>query len=191
MDRVGFEPTTSAMPRKPFLLKIRASQASKSSVFSYLPVISSENEIRLSVTLLMTRGGEQEEENVSKVKLLYDAFRRREVHSIMDMFADDVVMHGPAPSGVLPWGGTYNGRSGVAQFFKALGESLEPQQFDLNDFIAQDNKVVVLGYQKGRAKPTGRPYETEFVNVWTIRNGKFIEFRVYNDTAALVESLRP
>jgi hypothetical protein len=29
------------------------------------------------------------------------------------------------------------------------------------------------------------------VNVWTIRNGKFIEFRVYNDTAALVESLRP
>jgi ketosteroid isomerase-like protein len=109
----------------------------------------------------------------------------------MDMFADDAVMHGPAPSGVLPWGGTHNGRSGVAQFFKALGESLEPQQFDLNDFIAQDNKVVVLGYQKGRAKPTGRPYETEFVNVWTIRNGKFIEFRVYNDTAALVESLRP
>ncbi len=139
----------------------------------------------------MARIGQVEEENVSKVKRLYDSFRRLEVHSIMDMFADDAVMHGPAPSGVLPWGGTHNGRSGVAQFFKALGESLEPQQFDLNDFIAQDNKVVVLGYQKGRAKPTGRLYETEFVNVWTIRNGKFIEFRVYNDTAALVESLRP
>ena len=133
----------------------------------------------------------QEGENVSMVKRLYDAFKRREVHSIMDMFADDAVMHGPAPSGVLPWGGTYNGRSGVAQFFKALGESLEPQQFDLNDIISQGNKVVVLGYQKGRAKPTGRLYETEFVNVWTIRNSKFIEFRVYNDTAALVESLHP
>ena len=143
------------------------------------------------VGLLMTRVG-QEEENVSMVKRLYDAFKRREVHSIMDMFADDAVMHGPAPSGVLPWGGTYNGRSGVAQFFKALGESLEPQQFDLNDFIAQDNKVVVLGYQKGRAKPTGRPYEIEFVHVWTIRDdGKFIEFRVYNDTASLVEALHP
>ena len=102
MDRVGFEPTTSAMPRKPFLLKIRASQASKSSVFSYLPVISSENEIRLSVTLLMTRGEEEEEENVNMVKRLYDAFKRREVNSIIDMCADDVVMHGPAPSGVLP-----------------------------------------------------------------------------------------
>ncbi len=139
----------------------------------------------------MTRVGQLEEENVSIVKRLYDAFKRREVHSIMDMFSDDAVMHGPAPSGVVPWGGTYNGRSGVAQFFKALGESLEPQQFDLNDFIAQGNKVVVLGYQKGRVKPTGRPYEIEFVHVWTIRDGKFIEFRVYNDTASLVEALRP
>jgi ketosteroid isomerase-like protein len=140
----------------------------------------------------MARIGQVEEENVSKVKRLYDFFKRREVDSIMDMFADNAVMHGPAPSGVVPWGGTYNGRSGVAQFFKTLGESLEPQQFDLNDFIAQDNKVVVLGYQKGRAKPTGRPYEIEFVHVWTIRDdGKFIEFRVYNDTASLVEALRP
>jgi ketosteroid isomerase-like protein len=141
------------------------------------------------VRLLMIRGG-QEEENVNTVKRLYDAFKRRDVHSIMNMFADDAVMHGPAPSGVLPWGGKYSGLSGVAQFFKALGESLEPQQFDLNDFIAQDNKVVVLGYQQGHAKPTGRPYEIEFVHMWTIRNGKFIEFRVYNDTASLVEALR-
>ena len=140
----------------------------------------------------MARIGQVEEENVSKVKHLYDSFKRREVDSIMAMFADNAIMHGPAPSGVVPWGGTYNGRSGVAQFFKTLGKSLEPQQFDLNDFIAQDNKVVVLGYQKGRAKPTGRPYEIEFVHVWTIHDdGKFIEFRVYNDTASLVEALRP
>ena len=101
------------------------------------------------IRLLMTRVG-QEEENVGMVKRLYDAFRRREVHSIKDMFAEDAVMHGPAPSGVLPWGGTYSSRSEAAQFFKALGETLEPQQFDLNDFIAQDNKVVVRGYQRAR-----------------------------------------
>ncbi len=141
----------------------------------------------------MAAGRQEGEQNVSIVKQLYDAFKRRDAHSIIDMFSDDAIMHGPTPStSVLPWGGTYNGRSGVTQFFKALGESLEPQQFDLNDFIAQDNKVVVLGYQKGRAKPTGRPYEIEFVHVWTIRDdGKFTEFRVYNDTASLVEALRP
>jgi ketosteroid isomerase-like protein len=134
---------------------------------------------------------EEEERNVSIVKQLYDAFRRRDISSVLDLFADDVVMHGPAPAGVLPWGGVHNGRRGAAEFFKALGESLEPQQFDLHEFIAQGNRVVVLGYQKGHAKPTGRPYETEFVNIWSIRgDGKFSEFRVYNDTASLVEALR-
>src|SRR5919108_1360249 len=133
---------------------------------------------------------EEEEENVSIVKQLYDAFRRRDISSVLDMFADDAIAHGPAPAGVLPLGGVHNGRGGVAEFFKALGESLEPQQFELHEFIAQGNKVVVLGYQKGHAKPTGQPYEIEFVHLWSVRDGKFSELRVYNDTAALVEALR-
>jgi uncharacterized protein len=137
----------------------------------------------------MTRE-EEEEKNVGIVKKLYDAFRHRDISSILDMFTNDAVARGPAPAGVLPWGGVHNGRGDIAEFFKALGESLEPQQFELSDFIAQGNKVVVFGYQKGHAKPTGRPYETEFVHLWAVRNGKFSEFRVYNDTAALVEALR-
>jgi uncharacterized protein len=136
----------------------------------------------------MTRA--EEEKNVSTVNQLYDTFRRRDISSILDMFTNDAVTRGPAPADVLPWGGVHNGREAIAEFFKALVESLEPQQFELYDFIAQGNKVVVFGYQKGHAKPTGRPYETEFVHLWAVSNGKFSEFRVYNDTASLVEALR-
>jgi ketosteroid isomerase-like protein len=50
--------------------------------------------------------------------------------------------------------------------------------------------VVVVGYQRGRAKPTGRLYEIEFVHLWSVRDGKISEFWVYTDTAALVEALR-
>jgi ketosteroid isomerase-like protein len=133
---------------------------------------------------------EKEEENVSIVKQLYDAFERSDISSVLDMFADDAVAHGPAPAGVLPWGGVHNGREGVAEFLKAFGESLEDDQFELHEFIAQGNKVVVLGYAKGHAKPTGRPYEIEFVHLWSVRDRKFSELRVYNNTAALVEALR-
>jgi uncharacterized protein len=132
---------------------------------------------------------EEEEKNISIIKQLYDALRR-DISSVLDMFADDAVAYGPAPAGVLPWGGIHNGLGGIAEFLKALGESLEPQQIELQEFIAQGNKVVVRGYGKGHAKPTGRPYEIEFVHLWSVRNGKFSELRVYNDTAALVEALR-
>ena len=132
----------------------------------------------------------EEDENIRTVNKLYDAFRRRDISSLLDMFTDDAILHGPTRAGVLPWGGLHKGRRGVAEFFSAVGESLKLQQFELRDFIAQGNKVVVFGYQKGQAKPTGRPYEIEFVHLWSIRDGKFTEFRVFNDTAALVEALR-
>ncbi|HKG72488.1 MAG TPA: nuclear transport factor 2 family protein [Nitrososphaeraceae archaeon] len=106
------------------------------------------------------------------------------------MFTDDAVIHGPAPAGVLPWGSVHYGRKGAAEFFMAVGESLEVQQFELRDYTSQGNKVVVLGYQRGKAKHTGRPYEIEFVHLWSLRDGRFKEFRVFNDTAALVEALR-
>ena len=64
----------------------------------------------------------------------------------------------------------------------AVGESLEAQEFELREYIAQGNKVVVLGYQRGKAKPTGRPYEIEFVHLWSLRERRFTEFPVVNDT---------
>jgi hypothetical protein len=48
----------------------------------------------------------------------------------------------------------------------------------------------VLGYQRGKAKPTGRPYEIEFVHLWSLHHGRFTEFWVFDDTAGLVEALR-
>lgn len=87
---------------------------------------------------------EEEENNIGIVKQLYDAYKRHDISSVLDMFTDHAVLHGPAPAGVLPWGGIFDGRGRIADFFKALDESLETLQFELRDFMAQGNKVVVV-----------------------------------------------
>jgi ketosteroid isomerase-like protein len=99
--------------------------------------------------------GRRRKKKVNTVKQLYDAFKRRGISYLLDMFTHDTVIHGPAPAGLLPWGGVHYGRKGAAEFFMAVGESLEPQQFELRDYIAQGTNVAVLGYQRGKAKPTG------------------------------------
>ena len=131
-----------------------------------------------------------EQENVQAVQQLYEAFRQRDIPAVLNCFAEEVVLYGPAPAGVLPWGGMYRGREGVGQFFKVLGESLDIQLFEIRDFIAQGDKVIVLGYQRGRAKSTGKPYETHFAIALTLRDGKVAEYRSYNDTTALAAALR-
>jgi ketosteroid isomerase-like protein len=77
------------------------------------------------------KGEKEEEANVIAVNQLYNAFRRPDISSLLDMFTDDAVIHGPAPAGVLSWGGVHYGRKGAAEFFMAVGESLEVRQFEL------------------------------------------------------------
>jgi ketosteroid isomerase-like protein len=44
---------------------------------------------------------EEEEKNIGIVKQLYDAYKRHDLSSVLDIFTDDAVLHGPAPAGVL------------------------------------------------------------------------------------------
>ena len=50
---------------------------------------------------------------------------------------------------------------------------------DLQDFIAQGDKVLVFGHYKGRVKSTGRSYTKDFIHVVTLRAGKVVKFREY------------
>src|SRR5919112_1082044 len=105
-------------------------------------------------------------DSIDIAKSLYASFRRQDAESVLDLFADDAILHGPTTSKeILPWGGTYNGREGIKQFFKLLGEGLEIEQFDIIDFIAERDKVAVLGFIRGKARMTQKLFETYFVNV--------------------------
>jgi ketosteroid isomerase-like protein len=102
------------------------------------------------------------------------------------------MLHGPTSSTkILAWGGTYNGRDGVEQFFKRLVEGLDIEQFDIIDFIGEREKVVVLGFIRGKARMTQKPFETYFVHIIRVdrNNGKIVEFRVFNDSASLAQAV--
>ena len=63
------------------------------------------------------------------------------------------------------------------------GSSAESKAYP-REFIAQDDKVVSLGHYKWRIKETGREFESDFVHIFTIRDGQIVGFREHFDTAA-------
>jgi uncharacterized protein len=131
------------------------------------------------------------QDSIDIAKSLYASFRRQDAESVLDLFAEDAMLHGPTSSTeILPWGGTYSGREGIKRFFKLLGEGLDIEQFDIIDYIGEREKVVVLGFIRGKAKMTHKAFETYFAHIIRVEdrnNHKIVEFRVFNDSASLAQ----
>ena len=51
------------------------------------------------------------------------------------------------------------------------------------EFLAQADRVVVLGSIRAQVKDTGRSYDNEWAMVWTLRDGKVAGWQIYEDTA--------
>lgn len=124
-----------------------------------------------------------ESENINVARQGYENFKTGSIAALLDQMADDIVWQLPEIEGV-PLAGTRTGRAGVAEFFSTLARDQEAIEFDPREFIAQDDKVVSLGHYKWRIKGTGREFESDFVHIFTIRDGQIVRFREHFDTAA-------
>ena len=60
----------------------------------------------------------------------------------------------------------------------------------MREFVAQGDKVAALGHYAWHVKSTGRGWESDFVHVLTVRDGKVTRFQEYTSTAAFVEAFR-
>lgn len=129
-----------------------------------------------------------EQENVQVVKDAYAAFGRGDVEGLLNRFSDDIEWFLPGSPETIPIAGRRQGREQVAQFFSTLDETTEFTNFEPQEFIAQGDKVVVLGRSSARVKVNGNTVDGEWVHVHTVRDGKIVNFREYYDTAAAVEA---
>ena len=131
-----------------------------------------------------------EDENVKVVQGLFEAFGRGDVPAMLEGLSDDVSWRILGTAGV-PYYGEHTGRAGVTDFFGKLGSNVEFEHFEPREFISQGDKVVVLGGERGRVKPTGRGFEQEWAMVFTVSGGKIKSFRCYEDTEAVSGAFRP
>jgi ketosteroid isomerase-like protein len=60
----------------------------------------------------------------------------------------------------------------------------ETTKFEPKEFIAQGDRVVALGTYAATVRETGRSYETDWVHVFTVKDGKITSFNEFFDSAA-------
>jgi ketosteroid isomerase-like protein len=130
-----------------------------------------------------------EQQNVELVRQGYEAFGRGDIDGLLSLFDDNIEWVAPGPSD-LPTAGTRRGLQQVAEFFRAVDEVLEIQRFEPKTFVAQGDRVVVLGEDTARVKATGKVLSEAWAHAFVIKNGKVVSFQEYLDTAATVAEIR-
>ena len=132
-----------------------------------------------------------EAENTQVIKDAYAAFQRGDVAAIVNACDENVEWYGViGTEGVLPQSGLRHGRAAVAEFFKQVAESTDFNSFEPKEFVAQGDKVVAQGSYSARMKPSGQTYASDWVMVFTVRNGKVTGFQEYSDSAQLVRAYK-
>jgi uncharacterized protein len=130
-----------------------------------------------------------EKENTELVQQAYGHFQRGDIPAVVDLLSEDVEWRLTELEGV-PVADTWHGREQVGQFFQALADTQEVRQFELREFIAQDDKVVALGHYAWHVNSTGREWESDFAHVFTVRDGRVRGFQEYANTAAIADAFR-
>ena len=128
-----------------------------------------------------------EARNLAATQSLFACFGARDVDGILAFLQDDVTIefYGPA---TIPYAGIYRGKAEARRFFTTVHASLDIQQFDAEEMIAKGDKVFVTGHLTLTPKTTGISYESDFAHVITLRDGKWLRFRDFMNTAVAADA---
>jgi ketosteroid isomerase-like protein len=126
------------------------------------------------------------EKNVQIVKDFFAAIGRGDKESLLALVAEDIEWIIPGKD--WPLAGTHRGRAGVAEAFRKASEEVPFSYPEPPEYVAQGDRVLAIGFAKGKITATNRAVEDHFVFAITLRNGKLSNIREYIDTQALARA---
>jgi uncharacterized protein len=122
-------------------------------------------------------------QNTQTVQQGYEKFGAGDLQGLLSLFADDIQWTVPAIENA-PYSGSRRGKTAVSDFFRQLAENEDITEFVPKEFIAQGDKVVVLGRSTATVKATRRTFSTDWVHIFTVKDGKVTAFLEFFDNAA-------
>src|ERR1044072_771748 len=126
--------------------------------------------------------------NVAHIQSLYAAFGRGDVAGILAGLTADVDWQTIGRPKDFPTLGARKGTAQAQEFFQLVAENEDFSDFTPREFYAAEDKVFVLGSYSLKLRTNGAPIASEWVHVFTLKNGKVARFREHTDTAQFAEA---
>ncbi len=126
------------------------------------------------------------EKNVEIVKEFVAAMGRADKQGLLALSAEDIEWIIPGED--WPLAGTHRGHAGLADVLQKASEEIEMTYPKPPEFVAQGDRVLVIGVATGKIKATNKTFEDHWVFDITVRDGRLTKVREYIDTQALARA---
>ena len=90
----------------------------------------------------------------------------------------------------FPYAGTYVGFSAIAaKVFARLEIEWDNYRVDIEDYVAQGDKVFAFGTYSGTYVKTGKHFSARVAHLWKIHSGKIVSFEQFVDSHSVVNAM--
>jgi len=125
------------------------------------------------------------ETNVQTVKDFFAAIGRGDREGLLALVAEDVEWIIPGED--WPLAGTRRGHAGLVDLLETASKTIETST-EPREFVAQGDRVLVVGFARGKVKATNKTFEDDWIFAITVRDGRLKSIREYIDTQALARA---
>ena len=125
-------------------------------------------------------------DNVQIVKDFFAAIGAYSKKDLLALVAEDIEWIIPGEG--WPLAGPHRGHAGLAAVLQKASEEIEMTYPKPPEFVAQGERVLVVGVATGKIKATNKPFKDDWVFDITVRNGKLTKIREYIDTQAMARA---
>ena len=126
------------------------------------------------------------EANIQIVKAFFAAMGSGDEQALLMLAAEDIEWILPGQD--WPLAGTYRGHAGLAALVKKESETIDMTLSEPREFVAQGDRVLVIGVASGTIKATNKTFEDNWIFAITVRDGTLRSIREYIDTQAMARA---
>lgn len=88
----------------------------------------------------------------------------------------------------IPYAGDYHGIDEAVTFFTKVGQAIAIIEMEAWKFIEQGDDLATWGRQRFRRLDTGHEWESEFAHIITLRDGRWLHFRDFMNSALTLKA---
>ena len=124
---------------------------------------------------------------VETTQEIFGRFGAGDVDGILELLDPEITIDFYGPE-IIPYAGQYRGLEEARRFFETVLKSVEIHVFEPEFMFGEDERVAVKGHLRLESKATGREIQSDFAHIIEVRDGRWLHFFDFMNTAVAADA---